>query len=77
MAAGAYPDVRSRGRRDGSRDARRLHARRRRPPTPTTRLYAEYKQLHDHFGRGGSDVMKRLKAIRREAALAEREGVIA
>ena len=27
-------------------------------------LYAEYAQLHDCFGRGGNDVMKRLKAIR-------------
>ena len=26
-------------------------------------LYAEYKLLHDYFGRGGNDVMKRLKAI--------------
>ena len=29
-------------------------------------LYAEYKQLHDWFGRGGSDAMKRLKAIRQQ-----------
>ena len=28
------------------------------------KLYAEYNRLHDYFGRGGSDVMKRLKAIR-------------
>ena len=27
-------------------------------------LYAEYERLHDYFGRGGSDVMKQLKAIR-------------
>jgi len=27
-------------------------------------LYAEYKQLHDWFGRGGNDAMKRLKAIK-------------
>ena len=27
-------------------------------------LYREYGALHDYFGRGGSDVMKRLKAIR-------------
>ena len=31
-------------------------------------LYAEYKQLHDFFGRGGNDVMHRLKEIRRQAA---------
>lgn len=30
------------------------------------RLYEEYKQLHDYFGRGANDVMKRLKAIREE-----------
>ena len=28
------------------------------------KLYAEYKTLHDYFGRGGNDVMKRLKGIR-------------
>jgi L-ribulokinase len=30
------------------------------------RLYAEYLALHDHFGRGGTDVMRRLRALRRE-----------
>jgi L-ribulokinase len=27
-------------------------------------LFAEYRTLHDYFGRGGNDVMKRLKSIR-------------
>ena len=31
------------------------------------RLFAEYTALHDHFGRGGNDVMHRLNALRREA----------
>ena len=31
------------------------------------KLYAEYKRLHDYFGRGENDVMKRLKAIKAEA----------
>lgn len=31
-----------------------------------TKLFAEYKKLHDYFGRGENDVMKRLKAIREE-----------
>ncbi len=31
------------------------------------RLYAEYMRLHDTFGRGENDVMKRLRAIRAEA----------
>ena len=30
-------------------------------------LYAEYKLLHDYFGRGTNDVMKRLRAIRDRA----------
>lgn len=30
------------------------------------RLYAEYLALHDYFGRGGNDVMKRLKALKAE-----------
>ena len=29
-------------------------------------LFAEYTALHDHFGRGGNDVMRRLKRIRRD-----------
>ena len=32
------------------------------------RLYAEYEQLHDYFGRGQNDVMKRLKRLRAEAS---------
>jgi len=31
------------------------------------KLYSEYEILHDYFGRGVNDVMKRLKKIRREA----------
>jgi L-ribulokinase len=31
------------------------------------KLYAEYVLLHDYFGRGGNDVMKRLKKIKAEA----------
>ncbi len=31
------------------------------------KLYAEYKLLHDYFGRGENDVMKRLKKIKAEA----------
>ncbi|GIJ78731.1 L-ribulokinase [Micromonospora phaseoli] len=30
-------------------------------------LYAEYRTLHDHFGRGANDVMLRLRAIRNTA----------
>ncbi len=34
-------------------------------------LYAEYKLLHDYFGCGGNDVMKRLKLIRAAARQAD------
>ncbi|HUM69401.1 MAG TPA: ribulokinase, partial [Chloroflexota bacterium] len=30
------------------------------------RLFAEYQLLHDYFGRGANDVMKRLKALKVE-----------
>lgn len=30
------------------------------------KIYAEYKTLHDYFGRGSNDVMKRLKTIAKE-----------
>ena len=36
-------------------------------------LFEEYVRLHDHFGRGGSDVMKRLKAMRRNAIVEKKE----
>jgi len=31
------------------------------------KLYQEYSQLHDYFGRGANDVMKRLKRIKQSA----------
>lgn len=31
------------------------------------KLYAEYRTLHDYFGRGGNEVMKRLRNMRAEA----------
>ena len=46
----------------------RPHVRTYRPDPAATRvyddLYREYLALHDHFGRGGNDVMKVLRAIR-------------
>jgi L-ribulokinase len=66
VAAGAYPDVRAAGAAMG-RVTRAAYT----PDTASAdaydELYAEYKGLHDRFGRGGDNVMKRLKAIRREA----------
>jgi L-ribulokinase len=34
--------------------------------TVYNRLFKEYQTLHDYFGRGGNDVMKRLKTLKRE-----------
>jgi L-ribulokinase len=66
VAAGAYPDVRAAGTAMGRRGSRTYL------PDPAAarvydRLYAEYTQLHDYFGRGGSEVMRRLRALRKEA----------
>jgi len=36
------------------------------------RLYREYLLLHDYFGRGGNDVMKRLKALKAEVLASHR-----
>ncbi len=39
-------------------------------------LYAEYRRLHDCFGRGGNDVMKRLKRIRSTALAVDRDPAV-
>jgi L-ribulokinase len=72
VAAGAYTDTREAGMAMG-----RLN-RNAYTPDPARaeaydRLYAEYRQLHDYFGRGGNSVMRRLKEIRRNS-LAAAEG---
>jgi L-ribulokinase len=66
VAAGAYADVHTAGEAMGKieKDAY--------SPDPASAdaydaLYAEYRELHDYFGRGANDVMKRLKARRRKA----------
>ena len=66
VAAGAYPDVLAASEVMGRVD-RGVYQ-----PDPAAaavydRLYAEYRLLHDSFGRGGNDVMKRLKRLRQEA----------
>ncbi|MEV6006977.1 ribulokinase [Streptomyces sp. NPDC051976] len=66
VAAGAYPDIRAASAAMG-RLQRRAYT-----PDPARaaayeRLYAEYRTLHDHFGRGGNDVMHRLRALRDQA----------
>jgi L-ribulokinase len=66
VAAGAHPDV--------ATAATVMGRKRQAAYTPDERraasydaLYAEYSTLHDYFGRGGNEVMQRLRRIRREA----------
>jgi L-ribulokinase len=65
VAAGAYEDVRSAsasmGRLDHAVFEPNLDRHR-----AYSRLFDEYLQLHDYFGRGGNDVMLRLQQMRNE-----------
>ncbi len=65
VAAGAYSSV-----HDAAEAMGRVHRSVYTPDADRARqydrLYAEYDVLHDYFGRGTNDVMKRLKALRRE-----------
>ncbi|MFI5673431.1 ribulokinase [Streptomyces cellulosae] len=67
VAAGAYPDIRAAARTMGkARPAVYL-------PDPERaaaydRLYAEYRLLHDYFGRGANEVMHRLRRLRVEVS---------
>lgn len=66
VAAGAYPDIRSASAAMGSLNRAVVN------PIPDNvaaydALFAEYRLLHDYFGRGANNVMHRLKAIARDA----------
>lgn len=63
VAAGVHPDIRTASAAMG-RLERGAYT-----PDPARAaaydlLYAEYRTLHDYFGRGGNDVMHRLRALR-------------
>ena len=63
-ASGLFPSVAAATAELGTRLARTFF------PHPNAQktydeLYAEYKQLYDHFGRGANDVMKRLRVLKR------------
>lgn len=69
VAAGAHADIYAAAQVMGKRQVGAFK------PIPENqrlydRLYAEYVRLHDYFGRGASDAMKRLKALRAEAVAA-------
>ena len=70
VAAGCYPDVPAASAAMGRRSAEAY------VPDPARagaydQLYAEYRTLHDYFGRGVNDVMHRLRAIRNAALAGE------
>ncbi len=66
VAAGAYPDIRAAAAAMG-KVRRAVHSPDETRAAAYDALYAEYRALHDYFGRGANDVMHRLKRIRREA----------
>jgi L-ribulokinase len=67
VAAGAYPDVHVAAAAMGRADKAVYQ-----PIAANVKaydeLFADYTQLHDYFGRGGTDVMHRLKARKRKLA---------
>ena len=65
VAAGAFASVGEASQAMG-RVKRAVYAPREDAAEAYDSLYSEYVQLHDYFGRGTNDVMKRLKARRRE-----------
>jgi L-ribulokinase len=67
VAAGAYPDIQAAAASMGKAD----HGVYQPDPQRAVaydRLYAEYRLLHDYFGRGTNDVMHRLRRLRAEAS---------
>ena len=66
VAAGEHPDVRAAAAAMGSVGPGRYVPDEARAAA-YDRLYVEYVRLHDWFGRGGNEVMQRLRALRREA----------
>ena len=68
VAAGAYPSVHAAAEAMG-RVKHAVYVPDEARALQYDRLYAEYNTLHDYFGRGENNVMKRLKALRREVML--------
>jgi L-ribulokinase len=63
VAAGAYPDIQAAARSMGKAD-RGVYRPDPERAAAYDRLYAEYRLLHDYFGRGANEVMHRLRSIR-------------
>ncbi|MFJ9908365.1 ribulokinase [Streptomyces sp. NPDC101152] len=67
VAAGAYADIQAAARSMGKAD-RGVYQPDAERAAAYDRLYAEYRELHDYFGRGTNDVMHRLRRLRAEAS---------
>lgn len=65
VAAGAYSDVRAAGQAMGKVN-RAVYTPDESAADAYDALYEEYSALHDYFGRGGNEIMHRLKQRRRE-----------
>ncbi|MEV0720259.1 ribulokinase [Asanoa sp. NPDC050611] len=72
VAAGAHPDVHAAAAAMGKVE-RAVYVPDEKRATAYDALYEEYRLLHDHFGRGGNDVLHRLRDIRRTAATGSKE----
>jgi L-ribulokinase len=70
VAAGAYPDVPAAARAMGSRRSA-VYVPDQASADVYDELYAEYLLLHDYFGRGGNEVLHRLRALRQRAAASQ------
>jgi L-ribulokinase len=67
VAAGHYPDVRAAAEKMG-RVERSVYTPDESAAAVYDELFAEYRKLHDYFGRGANPVMRRLRAISRNSA---------
>lgn len=63
VAAGCYPDIRSASEAMGGVE-RAVYVPDDERADAYDELYSVYTELHDHFGRGGTDVLHRLRRIR-------------
>jgi L-ribulokinase len=69
VAAGLYPDIHAASAAMGSQE-RDAYVPDEAAADAYEPLYASYVRLHDHFGRGGDDVMHRLRHPRKAVARA-------
>jgi L-ribulokinase len=67
VAAGLYPDIRAAAAAMGKLE-RDVYVPDEAAADVYDRLYAEYLELHDYFGRGANDVLHRLRSLREEVA---------